>query len=85
MLCTLNEGLEKALRDQIVIGVYKDDTRKRLLANTNLTLQKALDLISIEEQVEKDAQCFHNPRTSQDVCYNVRYDKPKCRTSQQNT
>lgn len=42
------------LRDQLVVGIFKEDTRRRLLADNKLTLQRATELVSIEEQVEED-------------------------------
>lgn len=36
MKCAFGESLEKPLRDQFVIGIWKDETRKQLLANPKL-------------------------------------------------
>lgn len=53
------------MRDQIVIGVYKEDTRRRLLANSTLILQKAVDALLIDDRVEKDVSYFWNLHNQQ--------------------
>lgn len=52
--CEFGSSLDDMIKDQIAIGVRREDTRKKLLVNPKLTLQKAVDMISIEEQVEED-------------------------------
>lgn len=47
------------IKDQIGIGVFDESTRKPLLANPKLILQKAIDVLYIEEQIERDAKCLH--------------------------
>lgn len=46
-------NLDDRLRDQIVIGVFDDITRKRLLSNSKLDLERAIEVLEIEEQVER--------------------------------
>lgn len=50
---------DNLLRDQIVVGVFREDVRRRLLANEKLSLQGAIDLLTLEEEVENDARYFH--------------------------
>lgn len=47
--CNFGEANNDTIRDKIVIGVYDENTWKRLPANPKLTLQKATDTISIEK------------------------------------
>lgn len=55
MKCAFGDGLEEALRDQLVTGIKKEDTRRRMLANSKLTLQKVLDIIFVEKRVKKNS------------------------------
>ena len=42
--CNYGETLNDMLRDRIVCGVRDEHIQRRLLAESNLTLQKALDI-----------------------------------------
>lgn len=59
------------IRDQIVIGVYREDTRRKLSANSTLTLQKAMEALMIEEQVEKDASYFRATQSSRNAMVGI--------------
>ena len=66
--CEFDNFLEQALRDKFVCGLYNTNLRKRLIAERNLTLQKALEIsISLEEaekESEKMQQTILKPSTS---------------------
>lgn len=51
--------LDTMLSDQLVVGIHREDIRRSLLADANLTLQRVLEIISVEEQVDKNATYFH--------------------------
>lgn len=55
MKCNFADHLEEALRDQLVVGILQNGTRKRVLVNPQLTLPKTIDM---EEQVKKHALYF---------------------------
>lgn len=59
MRCDYGSSLYSMLRDQLVVGVYLEDIRRRLLADPKLALQRALDIINVEDQVDKNATYFH--------------------------
>lgn len=58
MECSFAEVMDDMLRDHVVAGIKHDDTTKMLLLNENLTVQKALEIINIDEQLEKDTTYF---------------------------
>lgn len=62
--CNFGNTTDDMLRDQFVIEVFDERTRKRLLANAKLDLQKATDNLQTEEQVERDSKCF-KPKIAQ--------------------
>lgn len=49
--CDYGDSLNDILRDQLVVGVFREDIRRRLLADHNLTLEKAINTITVDEQV----------------------------------
>lgn len=54
ILYEYGNNLDETICDQLVVGIYDERVRKRLLADPNLSLEKAIELMSIEEQVERD-------------------------------
>lgn len=50
--CKFGDSADDVMRDQIVIGVKEEAVQKRLLSNPKLTLQKAVYILLVEEQVE---------------------------------
>lgn len=62
MKCEFGTTIDGMLRYQLVIGLRREDIRRRLLAKDKLNLQKAIDIISVEEQVEKEASYFKRLR-----------------------
>lgn len=67
MKCDFDSNTDDKLRYQLVVGDYKEDVRRRLLANENLTLQSEMNIIALEEQVEKDTSLFNRLRASNEV------------------
>lgn len=63
--------MEDMLQDQIVVGILDESTRKRMLANPKLTLQKAIEIIQIEEQIELDSRWFHSSMKSPPECMHI--------------
>lgn len=59
MKCDCGEVLDEMLRDQLVVGVFREDIRRKLLADHKLTLKRAVQITEIEEQVDKDSHMFH--------------------------
>ena len=58
--CQFGTFLEEALRDRLVCGLRNIATQKRLLAEANLTLTKALEIPQGMEAVERHAQNLKN-------------------------
>lgn len=60
MKCDYDSAVDEMLRDQLVVGVFREDIRRRLLADSKLTLKHATDLIAIEEHVDKYSHLLCN-------------------------
>ena len=54
--CNFGGFLEEALRDRLVCGMTSSSTQKKLLAEKNLTLQRAIDIIIAAEMATLDHQ-----------------------------
>lgn len=54
-LCIYENFTDIMLRDQLVFGIANESTRKRLLTESTLTLDKAVTVVIAIEQTEKDA------------------------------
>lgn len=55
------------LRDKFVVGIRRDYTRRPLLVNENLTLQKVIEIIQTDELVDKDNSYFKNHESSRET------------------
>lgn len=64
MRCDFSLGTDDMLRDQVVVRVFGEDVRRRLLANEKLTLQSATDQIMLDKSVEIDFNYFHKLHSS---------------------
>ena len=62
--CEFGEFLKDALRDQLVCGLRSDALQKQLLAQTNLTLDKALQIAQGMEAAEKSTKTLQGDDTS---------------------
>ena len=58
LACTCNFGgfLEEALRDRLVCKMTSSSTQKKLLAEKDLTLQRAIDIATVVEMAVLDHQ-----------------------------
>ena len=54
--CKFDGYLEEALRDRLVCGLKNEGVQKRLLAYSNLTLVKAIEVAQSMEVAERDTQ-----------------------------
>ena len=62
--CDFKANLNDALRDRLVCGIKHGNIQKKLLSESNLTLQKAIDIATAMETAAKDAvelQQQHRP------------------------
>ena len=67
--CEFAELKDSLIRDCIVCGITYDKTRSRLLKESDLTFQKALDICRANEATVSQLKCFRasNPTTEHDV------------------
>lgn len=56
--CEFGGAIDDMPRDQLVIGIGREDIRRKLLANDKLTMSKVIEVINIEDEVEKDSSYF---------------------------
>ena len=61
--CNFDDFLNDALRDRLVCGLNKESIRRRLLAEADLTFQKACEIAQAMEMVEKDASALNSEAT----------------------
>ncbi|VDI44588.1 Hypothetical predicted protein [Mytilus galloprovincialis] len=54
--CNYGDTLHAMLRDRLVIGTKSDHIQRRLLAEPNLTFEKAMEIATAMETAEKNAQ-----------------------------
>jgi len=62
--CEYGETLNMMLRDHLVCGINHQATQKRLLAEKNLTLEKALEIALAIEAADNDVKQLHKPATT---------------------
>lgn len=62
MRCDFGAAVDDILRDQLVVSIFLEDIRRRLLTDDKLTLQRSIDLVNIEEDMERDSTLFHRLR-----------------------
>ena len=61
--CDFGDFLNDALRDRLVCGLNKESIQRRLLAEADLTFQKACEIAQAMEMVEKDASALNSEAT----------------------
>ena len=54
--CNFGDALEDMLRDRLVCGIHDQRTQRRLLAETDLTLQKAFEVAQVIELAESQVK-----------------------------
>ncbi|KAK7901534.1 hypothetical protein WMY93_018303 [Mugilogobius chulae] len=62
--CNYGDTLQQKLRDRIVCGINDDRIQRRLLAETDLTCEKALSIAVAAETATKNAHDLQNPSAS---------------------
>ena len=62
--CEFGETLEEALRDRLVCGLREEVYRKRLLAEPELTLSKALTIAQSLELADQNTRALRGPDTA---------------------
>ncbi|CAG2214143.1 unnamed protein product [Mytilus edulis] len=71
--CNYGDTLNAMLRDRLVVGIKSDRIQRRLLAEPNLTFEKALEIATAMETAEKNAQDIPSENNSgnskQGDCY----------------
>lgn len=68
---------ESIIRDRVVVGIKSDDTREKLLAAENLTLQKTIDICHSAEQVKKQVDTMKQTATVEMVTCKKKNTKSK--------
>ena len=70
--CKYNETLNDMIRDQLVCGITHEEIQKKLLAEKNLTYEKALEValaVEAAEQSTKDLKSATGKTLSKDLHY----------------
>ncbi|MCG8113098.1 MAG: RNase H-like domain-containing protein [Candidatus Thiodiazotropha taylori] len=79
--CDFEANLNDALRDRLVCGIRNENIQKKLLSESDLTLQKAINIATAMETAAKDAvelQHQHRPDSVHKISKNqTSYTKPK--------
>ena len=66
--CNFSECIRESLiRDRIVLGIQNPQTRKRLLQERKLTLNKCIDICRSSETSASQMKCISGTKTSEDV------------------
>ena len=60
-LCNFGDALQDMLLDRLVCGIHDQRTQRRLLAETDLTLQKAFDVAQAIESAESQVKELQQP------------------------
>ena len=76
--CEFGTFLDKALRDKFVCGLYKESIQRRLLAEADLTLKKALEIAQGMEAAEKDSKEIKATPSESQVHRVTQQQKPQC-------
>ena len=68
--CDFKANLSDALRDRLVCGIKKENIQKRLLSESDLMLEKAIEIATAMETTAKNAvECITN--TDRILCINL--------------
>ena len=57
--------LDEALRDRLVCGLQNGETQKKLLAESDLSLQKAVNIATAAEMAVLEGQQTHTPANNE--------------------
>ena len=82
LACTCDFGafLDEALRDRLMCGLQNSGTQKKLLAESDLSLQKAIDIATAAEMAVLEGQQIHTSANEEADINLVRYTK-QCQCS----
>lgn len=69
--CELKDYLNQALRDRLECGLRAKSIQKRLLAEADLTLKKALELAQDMEATDRNAKSLKMSESAVSVMLNV--------------
>lgn len=72
MKCSYGDALDEMLRDQLVVGIFREDIRRKLSSYHKLTLERAIEVINIEEQVDEGSYLFHKLHDSMSFSQTVK-------------
>ena len=73
--CDFGAFLDKSLRDRLMCGLQNGETKKKLLAESDLSLQKAVDIATVAEIAVLEGQQTHTPATNEIYINLMRYNK----------
>ena len=73
--CDFGAFLDEALRDRLVCGLQNSGTQKKLLAESDLTLQKAVGIATAAEMAVLEGQQARTPANDETDINLVRYTK----------
>ena len=73
--CNFGDTLEDMLRDRSVVGIKDDAVQRRLLAEPNLTLQRAQEIALGMEMAAQNAKEIQQSETNPSVAGSVQYMK----------
>jgi len=77
MRCDYEDFSNVMLRDQFVLGIFDDSVRKRLLAESKLTFDRAVELATIVEQVSSDVDAMKKRDSHNEGFHKIIYDNAK--------
>ena len=70
--CNFGAALDSMLRDRLVCGIQDDQIQKRLLAEPNLTFQRAMQLAQGLEAAARNVHKLHSPQQTEGEVHPVR-------------
>ena len=77
--CKFGQTQDEMLRDRLVCGITDSRVQRRLLAEPDLTLKKALELAQAQEMAEKGTQQLQQQRPQGSSLLKIRHAKPPIR------
>ena len=83
--CDFGAIKDSLIRDQIVVGINDPKLRERLLRETDLTLEKAIQLCRITEQSQEQSKIFISPTTQTGSIDAVKKTEPPVDTTKSKT
>ena len=75
--CKYGDLKDELICDRLVVGLNRDNVRKALLRESNLTLEKALHLCQVHEFADHDSKAMSNQPNNTEVHTVGAQKKPK--------